>query len=56
MTKVILAFRNFANVPKNSPDGAEFDCRKTECETVRERDARSWREMAENKKQTHLAA
>jgi hypothetical protein len=55
MAKLIVALRNFTNACKNSQDGAEFDCRKLECERIGDRDERSQREM-ENKKQTQLAA
>ena len=58
VAKLIVSFRNFTNALKNSQDGAEFDCSKSERETIgeRERDERSRREMAENKKQTQLSA
>ena len=56
MAKLIVSFPNFTNALKNSQDGAGFDCTKSERETIGERDERSRREMAENKKQTQLGA
>ena len=56
MAKLTVALLNFTNALKNSPDGEKFDCTKSERETIGNTDVWSWREMAQNKKQTRPAA